>query len=397
MIKKYLNSILSPNKKREIKKYIHAVYRITHCQKKIQSKLAIERIYEKGKDIFFGYYDITPFDHSDQKLLYIKRDNDENVEVIIRDLNLKSELLIAKSSSWNWQQGCRLRWFSDNEISFNDILNNSYVNRIINIAENSERRIDWPLYDISRDKKYGLSLDFERLGYLRPGYGYSCLSIDPDNLGIDGIDIIDIQHNRIVKRFSIEFLHTLMNSKNSIANCYVNHLSFSPSSNRFLFFWIEIINGYHKASLVVYDMDHDQFTILDNNEKVSHYVWKSDNEIICTAYSSPFECKYYSYIIEEKSKNLILPDLLPNDGHPSILDQDTILTDTYSDKHGFQQLYTVDLKKGRRIDLLNIYSPPVENGEKRTDLHPRINHSKNKICIDARIENNREVLILNLK
>lgn len=62
----------------------------------------------------------------------------------------------------------RLRWFPDtqNMISFNDFVNGKYINRILNVETKEEKILDWPLYDIDCNGKFGITLNFERLGVI---------------------------------------------------------------------------------------------------------------------------------------------------------------------------------------------------------------------------------------
>ena len=397
MISTVISKILTPSTKCGIRRILHFLYRVKSGEKKIQSSYKINRISDSKADVFFGYYDITPFDKTDKKLLYIKRYNDKSVDIILRDIFTETETVLTTSNAWNWQQGCRLRWIDDNIISFNDYRKGEYINRILDLNTSNLKNISWPLYDISPDKSLGLSLNFERLGFLRPGYGYRCQNIKPSDFDDTGISIIDIASNTVIKEIPLSEIHKITDSKQPIASCYINHLAFGPTSNKFLFFWIEIINGYHKASLIVYDILTQQYHILENEMKVSHYVWESDNSIICSAYKAPSLCNYYRYSLENNSKEVISPQILNQDGHPSFFTEREIITDTYPDKNGFQKLFIVGISNTQVKGLLRIYSNPQNTGEKRTDLHPRLNHKKNSICIDSRINKRREIIILELK
>ncbi|MBD5310860.1 MAG: hypothetical protein HDS13_01665 [Bacteroides sp.] len=395
-----LKNLLTPKIKKNIKKFLHILYRLRYNKSTVQTSLLFTEIGQKNSDIFFGYYDICPFDIKDSKLLFIRRINSgkENKEVLIsyKELSTDTTIEIAKSYAWNWQQGSRLRWLTESEISFNDFRDGNYCNRIINIFTREERRLSYPLYDISENKKLGVSLDFERLGSLRPGYGYTCQKSILDNYGDDGIKVIDIVNNKIILDLPLTYFHKLMNSQRSLDLCYINHLSFNPDSSHFLFFWIEIINNYHKASLVVYNMNTKQLKILESELKVSHYVWEDNNNIICTAYTSPNECKYYRYSVDSGQKETIAENILDRDGHPSFINNVEIITDTYPDKNGYQSLFKFNLKNNTKVDILKIYSAPTELGEHRTDLHPRLNHQKSMVCIDARVKKNRKIYLIQL-
>lgn len=392
-----IKKLISPELKRRIKIYLHKAYRMWNGSPLVITNLHVEEIGDSKSDIFFGYYDISPYNLMDEVLLYHKKSEEKIVNICTYDLHEKHENCIAESKAWNWQQGSRLRWYNENSISFNDYKDEKYINRIINIETREEREIEYPLYDISPDRKLGLTLNFERLGYLRPGYGYRCKEIDPISFGNQGIDIVSLDDNKVIYSIELSEIHKLLTSNVPLDKCYVNHLSFSPDSTSFLFFFIEIIDGYHKASLVVYEIQTSRFTVLEKSMKVSHYVWSDNETILCSAYSTPNDCKYYSYDVSHGKKEIVLPELLSVDGHPSYLDDNVILTDTYPDSNGYQRLYTVDIKNRQEQNLLRIYSIPVLSGERRTDLHPRINHGKTKICIDVCVKIHRKIYEIELK
>ena len=93
-------------------------------------------------------------------------------------------------------------------------------------------------------------------------------------------------------------------------------------------------------------------------------------------------------------KKLINHGSLKEDGHPSMVSKNSLITDTYPDKFGFQTLLFSDLVLNKTNEIAKVYSKFKINPEYRTDLHPRFNHSKNKICFDANIYGYRQLFIL---
>ena len=96
----------------------------------------------------------------------------------------------------------------------------------------------------------------------------------------------------------------------------------------------------------------------------------------------------------DQKKHIINKKSLQKDGHPSMLDQKSIITDTYPDKIGFQKILFSNLYSDKTIEIAEIYSKFKVNPEQRTDLHPRLNKSKNKICFDANIHGYRQLFVL---
>lgn len=401
-MKSQIKKLISPRQLQNIRVQIKNIKRILKGEKKVNSKCPISVLSKNKTNTFFGYYDVSPF-NSKNNIIYVELPDDKPyVKIVHNTIDNQGKQYVAKSNAWNWQQGCRLRWFanSDTTISYNDFEGNRYFNRIINLKDKTERIIDWPLYDIDSNGKLGLSLNFERLGYLRPGYGYTCkpYQCNVEQLNSEGVFIIDIENNNIIGEVLYPDIRKACGTLTKLEDCYINHLSFSPSGRKFLFFWIEIINGYHKASLVVYGMDEKRIVPLEIEMKASHYVWQDDNTILCTSYDEKKNCRYYKYTIDECERTLICENSLKRDGHPSFkVNPHTLLTDTYPDSQYYQHLYIVNVPEDSKEEIIKIYSDPMTKGEKRTDLHPRFNKDKSLVCFDANTSGHRKLYILKTK
>lgn len=372
-----------------IKYLYHTIDRLRRGKKKIECGKEIITISKKNTHVFFGYYDITPFNIKTDEIIYNNLVEKENkLHLIVSNLGNLKEFEIATTKAWNWQQGCRLRWMPNNnrEIVFNDFDGKHYLARIINIDTKEERHIDAPLYDISPDGNYGLSIDFERLGNKRPGYGYTCRKyVESDHdLREDSIDLIDLSSNTRHRILTYEEILCIPGcNTGNISNNYINHLCFSPSGKQFLFFWLTADNSWHKAFLLVHNLETKKTILLEGKDKVSHYVWIDEDNIICTAANDDYKWHYYKYNVISGEKTVLNPEILFVDGHPSIFNQNSILTDTYPDLKGFQRLYISNMKEGGYNKLLEIYSNCCIEGEKRTDLHPRLNKDHSIISFDS--------------
>ena len=103
---------------------------------------------------------------------------------------------VAVTDIWNWQQGCMLQWFSQDEIIYNDFENDHYVARILNLVNGRSRTLHRPIDCLSPDRRYALSLDFARLDRERPGYGYTGIwhpLLEDGWPAEDGLYLIDIE------------------------------------------------------------------------------------------------------------------------------------------------------------------------------------------------------------
>jgi hypothetical protein len=372
--------------------------RLVNCRKNIYTNYQINALGEDKYHSFFGYYDISPFHSTTNEVVYLTLDKKEKyANIILEDLNSKK--MLTTTRAWNWQQGCRLRWLegSADEVIFNDFKNDRYYSRILNVRSCKEYKIDYPLYDINSQGTLGITLDFARLGLKRPGYGYTLTPyIESENISGEGIDLVDIKKNRASTILTYKEIAERLRMPNPQYNYYyLNHLAFSPSGNKFMFFFLDSSSVRHEAYMLVYNLDEKYLHVLESEMKVSHYVWEDNEHIVATCYDRQMNCRYYRYSLNGK-KEAIMPTILCLDGHPSIYKSGVFLTDTYPDKTEYQRLYFFDEEQQTITELVKIFSSPKLKGEKRTDLHPRFNKDKNKVAFDANINGFRKVYYFNL-
>jgi hypothetical protein len=397
MIKQFIKKIIPLSLRRTIRKVfripkIHTL-RIIKRTPFVCSDKKITFLGDKGKHSFFGYYDISPFNTETDEVIYlVLSDNLTNADIVLEDITSRTKKIVAHTNVWNWQQGCRLRWFpgSSDEIIYNDyITERGYCTKIINVRTKNEKILHFPLYDINKTGELGITLDFSRLGIKRPGYGYTMIPYtEPVDLADEGLYVIDIKANTSVKILTYrQIAETLKMNIQDYRHIYLNHLCFSPSGNKFLFFYLNTERPRLEAYLLVYDLSKSLLKVLEPELRLSHYVWEDDNHIIGTSLGKN-DCGYYRYDMFG-NKTRILPELLVCDGHPSLYKYGKILTDTYPDKQGYQTLFLFD-EKTQEIDVLaKIFSTPKYTGERRTDLHPRFNNNKTRISFDANINGYR--------
>ena len=355
-----------------------------------------------GSHVFFGYYDHTPFSDDGRRVLAVRTDHPlaspapaSRIDVGYFDLEADepSFLKVAESAAWCWQQGCRLSWFPTprnlSNIFFNTVDGNRYVGRVVSlesgqvIAETSRA-----LYDISRCGTYGLSLNFSRLQRLRPGYGYTSL---PDTTGAfrippnDGVFLYDFASNQTNLILSYEALVDCVAPPTGSLEMdhYVNHLSFSPSGNRFLFLYL-MANGKRRITrLLVCNRDGSDLRLLNRSGVVSHYAWNGDSKLLvfCTSEQLGRMC-YQMFDLDDGSSTIVAPDLR-QDGHPSLVQGGGLMvTDTYPNRFRYQTLMLYDMKNECLLARFPLYRNDKFRGEWRTDLHPRMSADERLIAVD---------------
>lgn len=405
--------------------------------KKVLSLFSVKRIYNyyirinrKKEDIhpaqitlssinchtFFGYYDINPFSSTEDNILAMRVDSELSspkpgrlAELGYFKLNDNNHDFIsfASTQTWNWQQGCRLQWYTQNNdktVLFNTMIADHY-GAVVMEPESGiiNQQIDYPLYHVEKTGKWGLSLNFSRLHRLRPGYGYAVLHDETENElcpANDGVWLIDIRNNKSKLLFSLAELPKISPHESmSEAQHYINHLCFNPSGSAFMFFhlWVDTDNRRH-SRLFVSDTDGSSLKLLVNTGHVSHYTWFSDEKLLVTTYvTKNRQLRYVIYDIHQGFDSIIGINNLTFDGHPSFFREGNfIVTDTYPDEYRDQKLLLFNTEK-EQVKVIDRFNSPIEfKGELRCDLHPRISPSGTKICIDMPEVNLRVMKIIDI-
>ena len=403
MIKRLLPESALPRLRRlqcRFQRLKHHCHRVMQGEARVKTTDSFVDFSARKVHTFFGYYDLSPFGPQNRVVYLEVSDDKSDAAIVLNDPGNGGQECVAYSKAWNWQQGCRLRWFpgADNDVIFNDFRDGKYISRRLNVKTKDEILYPFPIYDISCDGKYAVSLDFNRLGYMRPGYGYTKLPFDKaDNILDSGISVYSLEDKGEVASVSfLQMAEVLGLDPANQESWYVNHLSFSPGGESFLFFFIVECGDSFKASLLVYDMKDKKILPLETEYKVSHYAWRDDNSILCTAYDPSGCCRYYIYTLEPRSRVEVESDYLTRDGHPSFISDGVILTDTYPDALGYQHIFTYDFATGQKTAVADVFDVTALDAEHRTDLHPRYDPVTKSVSFDANACGHRHFYILKL-
>jgi hypothetical protein len=367
---------------------------------------------DTGHQVFFGYYDISPFS-SDEKYLLAMQTPPENVtpgpetrlSVGYYDLEEKNSPFfeVGSTETWCWQQGCRLRWHSEDDrmtVLYNRLVDGKYGCVVQDITSKKiTRSFKRALYDVSGNKRWGLSLNFSRLHRLRPGYGYvnypdeTAGQLVPSTDGIWRIDMETGDEKLLFSVSEIASFEPIDGMEN--AEHYFNHILFNPSGSRFMFFHLWLNKGKRFIRLITCDIEGNDRYALVNEGHVSHYIWKSDREILAYSTHADTGVNYHLYIDKTDKRKIIGKGILTRDGHPSFSpDGSLLLVDTYPDKYREQHLLVFRLDTEKLLDLETIYIPFQFKGELRCDLHPRWSPSGRYICFDFPQNDKRAICLI---
>lgn len=352
----------------------------------------------QNEHYFFGYYDLQPYDSKDEKHLchrvkFIDRlpTVEDVCELGYIELSTGEFIKLAETTAWNFQQGALLQWYQDDEhIAYNVRTEEGFGTAIHNIKTGEKRVLPKAVANISKDGKHGLCVNMSRIYDFRPGYGYSDVPDEYGNINApaeDGVFLLNMETGKakqiisyadIVKRFPQE--------PYSSCKLVINHITFNPSGNRFLFllrnFFTEGVMW--NTQLITSDLEGNMCLLSDYISN-SHYHWKNDKQIlIVTSHTGTvrdnlclrddFTGKTVMYDLPELHKDihcLYSPNLK------------YVLGDGYPDEEKYRHLYLYDVEKHQIQLLLKAYSYPPAVTDIRCDLHARWNHKGNKVSFDS--------------
>lgn len=361
-------------------------------------------------DVFFGYYDLTPFSQDGNRLLshiYFNKKSSE-LHLACWDISSSQNLQMrtfAKTETWCWQMGARLQWLpsgSGELVIFNTLVDGYFGSMVMDLCtEKVLKRYNRPVYSVSESAQKALYLNFSRLHRLRPGYGYRNYPDDTQGKlapNDDGLFVLDLESGETHLVYSLkEISETQALSDYSDAEHYINHILWNPSGDKYLFFHLWQKERIRYSRLMV---GGDCFPLrcvcwpLGGN--VSHYTWRSDWEILLTVSDAKKEVRYILIDIRTGLQRVLGAGILTTDGHPSFSPRNNncIVSDTYPDRYRNQLVFMYNSKCDRQEKIANFYSPCKFNGEYRCDLHPRFNCDGSSVCVDSAHAGRRQMIVM---
>lgn len=412
------------NKYPAVKKVIKRAYQRTMyaISPKIKSEGNITRISpdDKEHEYFFGYYDKSPWDISDRYMLCMRANDTwsdvspkETADILLIDTEKKEDgkdrvKKIAETRAWNVQQSCMLQWLGpdySSRVLYNDYRDGKYVSVILTLATMEERVIAAPVYSVSADGKFALTLDFSRLYNLRPGYGYYNVPektkgvVLPDATAIWKVDLETGEITDLLKYTDFANFQPRPEMKEDGSVHKVNHIMLSPNGKRFMVLYRWFCGQRKYTRLVTCNVDGSDMYVLSDDDMVSHCFWKNDSEILA------FENKHNGgpgyYLMKDKTQEYIhCWSQFSNDGHPSYSpDGSLIVTDSYPDRARVASINLMDgdETKKENTTIARVFAPFKYDNDTRCDLHPRWNHAGDKICFDSIFEGHRGLYVVDVK
>ena len=409
------------NKYPKIKKVIKRVYQRTMYtfSHKIKSEGDIVKVSPKDSnyEYFFGYYDKSPWDITDRYMLCMKaKDTWSDVspkdiaEIIIIDTKNENKVTkLAETKSWNVQQGCMLQWLGSDfkdRIIYNDFRDGKYCSVISKlefekdeISVKEEKIIDMPVYSVSADGSFALTLDFSRLYRLRPGYGYYNapeITVNeklPDKPCIWKIDLKTGVTNPVLKYTDFAQFSPRHEMQEDGVEHKVNHIMISPNGKRFMVLYRWFVGQRKYTRLITCNIDGSDMYLLSDDDMVSHCYWENDEYIL--AFENKKDGGPGYYLMKDKTQEYKhLWTNISNDGHPSYSpDGKQIVIDSYPSRVRIQEIKIME-ENSEPKTITKVFSPFKYDNDTRCDLHPRWNRKGDMICFDSVFEGHRGLYIV---
>lgn len=352
---------------------------------------------------WFGYYDKHQFDVRNHRVLGMSVDfkhrspqPDDVIEIGLVDLaNGDRWIALGESRAWCWQQGCMLQWRPgvEDEIIWNDRVDDQLVSRILNVETGDKHTLPLPIYTLSPDGHSAVTPDFCRINDMRPGYGYAGLP-DPfaDQLAPQegGIHRLDLESGKVEQIVSLSEIAAIPYPHGEISEAkhYFNHLLFSPDGSRFIFLhrWRFGEGAFH-TRMCTAAADGSDIRVVDDSGHTSHFIWRDPQHILAWSYHPSHDMKFYLYWDQDgpsAQPEVVGLRRMTVNGHCTYLaDREWILNDTYPGAARLQELYLYHVPSARKFTLGHFHAPAEYEGEWRCDLHPRTSPDGRFVCIDS--------------
>ncbi len=382
-------------------------YFVYRKREKVNCIFNVQPIEYKEYETFFGYYDKSPLNESETKIIFHatsfstkkKPSHLKPVRIVLKDFKTQKVLYTDESHSYNWQQGSKLQWLNDEDFIYNfyDKTDNKLKSKRVNSNDFKVSIYEYPIYDTYKES--ALILNYRRLAVMRPDYGYQNVDkrFEDFNDAQDGIIKMNLKNKENELLFSLDYIKSIKyepefdNSKHKL-----NHIMISPKGDKFVFLHRWFFNGVKRDRFLVSDMDGGNLRILLDEGMISHYFWKDNSNIIAFASTKKEGDKYYNLntdSFEVKSLDFKINGKF-GDGHPNILNEDQMLIDTYPDKSRNKTLFLVDIKSNKVNKIGTFFESLSFGGETRCDLHPRWSPKGNYILVDSVHSNKKRSLFL---
>lgn len=401
---------------------------------------------------FFGYYDKTPFDEEERRLLCHSVAFDgrmvasgDRAEIGLWDLDNSSYTALSETAAFNWQQGSLLQWLPGSHgsrVVFNDRLPGRFAGVCIDVEKGTRTLLPATVYALTPDGRWSVSPRFERL-YHTPGYHYEGLALDEWRGGLppgDALLRMDLHTGGVGPIVEVAHLAAHRPTPSMAGAChYVDHVWVAPTGLEMIFVhrW-KADDEQPFTRLYRCNLDGTDLRLYPDSGRYSHATWLDPDRFLIwgrplAAYARlrhsggaggwllrpllalwrrhskrsawrklAHQVSGDGFLIfgnDPKAAQALAPMVLTQDGHPSAcpVSGDWLLLDTYPDQEDYQHLLLYHVPGEQLVELARVYVPPsFQDTGFRCDLHPRWSPSGRLVCIDALCRAQRQMMVLDV-
>ena len=396
---------------------------------------------------FFGFHDVSPWSPDDSRVLLHRIDPEirrmplpqDLCEIVLWEPLTGSTEVVGETTTWNFQQGARAMWLpaAPMTLVYNKKVDGAPGCEIVDMETGIRRTLPHAVGSIAPDGSYAMAPNFGRLGAHWKAYGYSGFEASSDQVAQpddDGLWHIDLTTGARKLLFSVADLMAVPEAAVSPdVKVFVTHVSFNREGSRIVFMARFFSKDYALYSLIYSALPDGTELRLLAQEKISHFDWISENEIVLWMrnssgalaaarksglLASPFvrpllnQARKFrgrlkgavlneSYFVVDTltgEKSPFMAGVLPRDGHPMISNtRKWMVVDEYPSPNGSTPLMLVHLSDRRRIDLAQFqHNVGSSDSDLKCDLHPRWNRSETQVGVDATAEGRRQFTVLDV-
>ncbi len=376
----------------------------------------------------FGYYDRCPWDATQHLHLALRIPHQDHlpepgelasVGVVDREARVFHEL--AQTRAWCHQQGAMTLWLKQAPGTFiyNDFVQEGDewrpIARIHSLDRGAIGQLDVPIYTISNNGRWGVSLNFGRIP--RRGYSYALAPLPrtkpaPD-LDDDGLFLVDMvtgtarliaSYRQMIERHPYPYD---LSAQDPGIYMWLNHAIFNSDSSRVMVLFrtapqmeppVPWRTHMFTMALGGSDLRCSLSDIYWRGGAISHQVWgRTPGEILVDA---DWCGRGHEYIVFDESHHpfqahRISVGMGPA-GHLNFSpDGHWMAADTYPDAEGVQRLALVNVATGEIAEVGRFrHQTPGATGDVRCDLHPRWSADGRYLTVDTIHDGERKIYML---
>ncbi|MAZ78162.1 MAG: hypothetical protein CMF39_05740 [Legionellaceae bacterium] len=402
--------------------------------------LELKRITPINQHCFFGYYDKSPWNDVEDRMLYTKTtvngrlpETGEKLTIGIIDLDSGQPGDLLTTSAWNFQQGCMLQWLSKDTFIYNDLDSGRAISVVANLSGEQLHRHELAIYAVSHDKQLAMGVDFGRLHRLRPGYGYEGAKSNDSSVLVSRIDLNTGKSSVVL---TTDDFHDFIDPKQA-SSSWVDHILFSSDDRNIVFLLRSLTpDGGVFSRLFCCNAHGEQLKCLLDTGMASHADWYDNQHIAIWGRKKQLVANLQKASFSKLLKPLInlvrkvgVPNIVRNKvygdeflmininsgeistfaekipaneggGHFTFAHNARwMLNDTIClDQSSQRELMLYDMTKSIRYPIAKLFTPEeIYQTPYRCDLHPRWSPSGKQVCIDSVHEGYRGMYIIDVE